>query len=191
MRKVIHSLGRLTDLFLRLWDFTLSSNDTWSFTFLQVAIQLLPQPFRKFHSGNHKSSENCKQLQISCSSLKARAYGSTIWKTLWKKMHPWQSAEEKTSQELSCFENYIRHTPNTALNKKNTTPTTGNGSGSVMLWGSGAVSAPGCLAINKRNMDSALYRKILKENVRSSVCDLKLKLNWFMQQENDLKHKSD
>ncbi len=39
-------------------------------------------------------------------------------------------------------------------------------------------------------MNSALYQKILKENVRSSVCDLKLKHTWVMQQDKDLKHNS-
>ncbi len=37
-------------------------------------------------------------------------------------------------------------------------------------------------------MNSALYQKILKENVRPSVCDLKLKHTWVMQQDNDTKH---
>ncbi len=36
-------------------------------------------------------------------------------------------------------------------------------------------------------MNSALYQKILKENVRLSVCDLKLKHTWVMQQDNDPK----
>ncbi len=35
-----------------------------------------------------------------------------------------------------------------------------------------------------------LYQKILKENVRPSVCDLKLKHTWVMQQDNDSKHTS-
>ncbi len=39
-------------------------------------------------------------------------------------------------------------------------------------------------------MNSALYQKILKENVRPSVCDLKLKRTWVMQQDNDPKHTS-
>ncbi len=37
-------------------------------------------------------------------------------------------------------------------------------------------------------MNSALYQKILNENVRLSVCDLKLKRTWVMQQGNDPKH---
>ncbi len=39
-------------------------------------------------------------------------------------------------------------------------------------------------------MNSALYQKILKENIRPSVCDLKLKRSRVMQQDNDLKHTS-
>ncbi|KAF7650076.1 hypothetical protein LDENG_00131870 [Lucifuga dentata] len=39
-------------------------------------------------------------------------------------------------------------------------------------------------------MNSALYQKILKENVRPSVRDLKLKRTWVMQQDNDPKHTS-
>ncbi len=39
-------------------------------------------------------------------------------------------------------------------------------------------------------MNSALYQKVLKENVRPSVCDLKLKRTWVMQQDTDLKHTS-
>ncbi len=46
------------------------------------------------------------------------------------------------------------------------------------------------LAIIDRTMNSALYQKILKENVRLSVCDLKLKHTWVMQQDNDPKHTS-
>ncbi len=33
-------------------------------------------------------------------------------------------------------------------------------------------------------------KETLKENFWSSVCDLKLKRTWFMQQDNDLKHTS-
>ncbi len=33
-------------------------------------------------------------------------------------------------------------------------------------------------------MNSALYQKILKENIRPSVCDLKLKRTWVMQYNN-------
>ncbi len=39
-------------------------------------------------------------------------------------------------------------------------------------------------------MNSTLYQKILRENVRPSVCDLKLKHTWVMQQDNDPKHTS-
>ncbi len=49
---------------------------------------------------------------------------------------------------------------------------------------------PAILAIIDGTMNSALYQNILKENVRLSVCDLKLKHTWVMQQDNDPKHTS-
>ncbi len=66
-------------------------------------------------------------------------------------------------------------------------PTVKHGGGSVMVWGCLAASGPGRLAIIDGTMNSALYQKILKENVRPSVCDLKLKHTWVMQQDNDPK----
>ncbi len=48
-----------------------------------------------------------------------------------------------------------------------------HGGGSVMVWGCFASSRPVWLAINDRTMNSAIYQKILKENVRPSVCDRK------------------
>ncbi len=60
-----------------------------------------------------------------------------------------------------------------------------------MVRGCFAASGPGRLAIIiDGTMNSALYQKILKENVRTSVCDLKLKHTWVMQQDNDPKHTS-
>ncbi|KAK3521227.1 hypothetical protein QTP70_001041 [Hemibagrus guttatus] len=49
---------------------------------------------------------------------------------------------------------------------------------------------PGRLAVISGTMNSADYQKILKENVRPSVCDLKLKRTWVLQQDNDPKHTS-
>uniref|UniRef100_A0A8C9TGB3 Tc1-like transposase DDE domain-containing protein n=1 Tax=Scleropages formosus TaxID=113540 RepID=A0A8C9TGB3_SCLFO len=64
--------------------------------------------------------------------------------------------------------------------------------GSFMLWGcfSCAASGPGRFAIIDGTMNSALYQKILKEYVRPSIRDLKLKRTWVMQQDNDPKHTS-
>ncbi len=39
-------------------------------------------------------------------------------------------------------------------------------------------------------MNSAVYQKILKDNVWPSVRDLKLKRTWVLQQDNDPKHTS-
>ncbi len=63
-----------------------------------------------------------------------------------------------------------------------------HGGGSVMVWGCFAASGPGRLAIIDGIMNSALHKKILKENVWPSASDLKLKRTWVMQQDIDLKH---
>ncbi|KAF7658506.1 hypothetical protein LDENG_00011350 [Lucifuga dentata] len=59
-----------------------------------------------------------------------------------------------------------------------------------MVWGCFAASGPGQLVIIEGNMNSALYQKILKEKIRSSVCQLKLKHSWVLLQDNDPKHQS-
>ncbi|KAM9322489.1 uncharacterized protein KZ484_020685 [Pholidichthys leucotaenia] len=51
-------------------------------------------------------------------------------------------------------------------------------------------AGPGRLAVVNGTMNSAVYQKILKENVWPSVCDLKLKHTWVLQQGNDPKHTS-
>ncbi|KAK3569659.1 hypothetical protein QTP86_002643 [Hemibagrus guttatus] len=70
---------------------------------------------------------------------------------------------------------YVWLKSNTAFQKKNIIPTVKYGGGSVMVWGCFADSGPGKLAVINGTMNSAVYQKILKENVRPSVCDLKLK----------------
>ncbi|KAK3508653.1 hypothetical protein QTP70_003098 [Hemibagrus guttatus] len=77
-----------------------------------------------------------------------------------------------------------------SVKKKNIIPTVKYGGGSVMVWGCFAASGPGRLAVINGTMNSAVYQKILKENVRPSVCDLKLKRTWVLQQDNDPKHTS-
>ncbi|KAK3521514.1 hypothetical protein QTP70_008596 [Hemibagrus guttatus] len=77
-----------------------------------------------------------------------------------------------------------------SVKKKIITPTVKYGGGSVMVWGCSAASGPGRLAVINGTMNSAVYQKILKENVRPSVCDLKLKRMWVLQQDNDPKNTS-
>ncbi|KAK3519838.1 hypothetical protein QTP70_006672 [Hemibagrus guttatus] len=85
---------------------------------------------------------------------------------------------------------YVWRKSNTAFQKKNIIPTVKYGGGSVMVWGCFAASGPGRLAVINGTMNSAVYKKSLKENVRPSVCDLKLKRTWVLQQDNDPKHTS-
>ncbi len=89
---------------------------------------------------------------------------------------------DETKVELfgRCVSRYIWRKTNTAFHEKYIIPTIKHGGGSVMVWGCFATSGPGWLAIIDGTMNSALYQKILKENVRSSVCDLKLKRTWVM-----------
>ncbi len=97
---------------------------------------------------------------------------------------------DETKVELfgRCVSHYIWRKTNTTFHKKNIIPTVKHGGGSVMVCF--AASGPGRLAIIDGTMNSALYQKILKEHVRPSVCDLKLKRTWVMQQDNDPKHTS-
>uniref|UniRef100_A0A8C4SE42 Uncharacterized protein n=1 Tax=Erpetoichthys calabaricus TaxID=27687 RepID=A0A8C4SE42_ERPCA len=55
-----------------------------------------------------------------------------------------------------------------AFQKKNIIPTVKYGGGSVMVWGCFAASGPGRLAVIDGTMNSTVYQKILKENVRDN-----------------------
>ncbi|KAK3543336.1 hypothetical protein QTP70_018072 [Hemibagrus guttatus] len=92
--------------------------------------------------------------------------------------------------QLRSVSHYVWRKSNTAFQKKDITPTVKYGGVSVMVWGCFAASGPGRLAVINGTMNSAVYQKILKENVRPSVCDLKLKRTWVLQQDNDPKHTS-
>ncbi len=89
-----------------------------------------------------------------------------------------------------CVSCYIWRKTNRAFHTKNIIPKVKHGGASVMFWGCFAFSEPGRLAIIDGTINSAVYQTILKENVRLSVCDLKLKRTWVMQQDNDPKHTS-
>jgi hypothetical protein len=69
-------------------------------------------------------------------------------------------------------------------------PTVKYGGGSIMVWDCFAASGPGQLVIIDGKMNSQVYEDILQENVRLSVCQLKLKRSWVMQQDNDPKHRN-
>ncbi len=98
-----------------------------------------------------------------------------------------------TRQKLNFLEGVCPITSGvkvTAFQKKNIIPTVKYGGGSVMFWGCFAASGPGRLAVINGTMNSAVYQKILKDNVRPSVRDLKMKRTWVLQQDNDPKHTS-
>uniref|UniRef100_A0A8C1HQW0 Transposase n=1 Tax=Cyprinus carpio carpio TaxID=630221 RepID=A0A8C1HQW0_CYPCA len=96
---------------------------------------------------------------------------------------------DETKVELfgRCVSHYVWRKSNTTFQKKNIIPAVKYGGGSVMVWGCFAASGPGRLAVINGTMNSAVYQKILKENVRPSVRDLKLKRTWVLQQDRDPK----
>ena len=61
---------------------------------------------------------------------------------------------------------------------------------SNMVWSCFAASGFGQLAIINRTIYSQVYQDILLENVRLSVCQLKLNSSWVMHQDNNQKHSS-
>ncbi|KAG2458113.1 TCB1 transposase, partial [Polypterus senegalus] len=85
---------------------------------------------------------------------------------------------------------YVWRKENTAFQHKNLIPSVKHGGGSIMVWACCAASGPGRLAFIDGTMNSELYQRILKENVRTSVHELNLKRRWVMQQDNDPQHTS-
>ncbi len=148
-----------------------------------------------------------KELQASLASIKVSVHDSTTRKRLGKNDIQRVPRQKKTQRLVSHLPKNMLIIPKTFgqifcglmrqklnflcpiasgvkptqhLIKKNIIPTVKHG-GSVMVWGCFAASGPGWLAIIDGTMNSALYQKILKENVRPSVSDLKLKRTWIMQ----------
>lgn len=89
-----------------------------------------------------------------------------------------------------CVSCYIWRKNNAEFQTSNITLTIKYGGGSVMVWGCFNASGPGRLAVINGTMNSAVYQKLLRENVWPSVHDLKLKCTWVLQQDNDPKHTS-
>ncbi|KAK3553212.1 hypothetical protein QTP86_031817 [Hemibagrus guttatus] len=142
-----------------------------------------------------------KELQASLASVKVSVHDSTIRKRLGKNENILMIPKTfgkilcgLTRRKIELFgrsvSHYVWRKSNTAFQKKNIIPTVKYGGGSVMVWGCFAASGPGRLAVINGTVNSAVYQKILKENVQPSVCDLKLKRTWVLQQDNDPKHTS-
>ncbi|KAK3528808.1 hypothetical protein QTP70_011595 [Hemibagrus guttatus] len=153
-----------------------------------LADQNYPKSAATTHPGGHKRPHNNIQRTAGLSVLSfARKHlddPQDFWEnTLWT---------DETKIELfgRSVSHYVWRKSNTAFQKKNIIPTVKYGGGSVMVWGCFAASGPRRLAVINGTMNSAVYQKILKENVRPSVCDLKLKRTWVLQQDNDPKHTS-
>uniref|UniRef100_A0A8C4TBF5 Transposase n=1 Tax=Erpetoichthys calabaricus TaxID=27687 RepID=A0A8C4TBF5_ERPCA len=125
-----------------------------------------------------------KTLLLVCSLLDHVDKPQGYWKNvLWT---------DETKIELFGLNEkcYVWRKENTVFQHKNLMPSVKHGGGSVMVWACFAASGPGQLAFIDGTMNSELYQRILKENVRTSVQELNLKRRWVMQQDNDPKHTS-
>ena len=99
---------------------------------------------------------------------------------------------DESKVELFGHQNrrHVWRKQNTAFQGKNLIPTVKHGGGSVMVWGCFAAAGPGQLTIIESTMNSAVYQRVLEENVKPSVKKLKLQRNWTLQHDNDPKHTS-
>uniref|UniRef100_A0AAY4D9A2 Transposase n=1 Tax=Denticeps clupeoides TaxID=299321 RepID=A0AAY4D9A2_9TELE len=159
------------------------------------------------------SRTTSKELQASLASIKVSVHDSTIRKRLGKNGLHGRFPRRKPQKNISviaktfgkipcgptrlkliffgrCVSRYIWRKSNTAFQKKNIIPTVKYGGGSVMVRSCFAASGPERLAVIDGTLNSTVYQKILKENVRPSVRQLKLKQSWVLQQDNDPKHTS-
>ncbi len=177
----------------------------WTFP----GVNGLPKLLQEDNDDSSRRSTS-KELQASLASIKVSVHDSTIRKTLGKNsIHEKvpRLTKQNTKSSLTfartylyypqdfwanilwyelfgrCVSRYIWSKTNTGFHQKNIILTVKHGGGSVTVWGCFADSGPGWLAIIDGTMNSALYQKIMKKNVQPSVCDLKLKRTWVMQQE--------
>uniref|UniRef100_A0AAQ6ICM7 Transposase Tc1-like domain-containing protein n=1 Tax=Anabas testudineus TaxID=64144 RepID=A0AAQ6ICM7_ANATE len=105
--------------------------------------------------------------------------------------HYWQK-QNQTKIELfgKNTQHYVCRKKGTAHQHQNLIPIVKHGGGSIMVWGCFAASEPVRVVVIDGKMNSRVYQGILQENVRPSVCQLKLHRGWVMQKDNDPKHTS-
>ncbi|KAG2467933.1 TCB1 transposase, partial [Polypterus senegalus] len=83
---------------------------------------------------------------------------------------------------------HVWRKPGTVHHQANTNPTVKHGGGSIMLWGCFSAAGTGRLVRIKGRMTAAMYRDILDENLLQSAFDLRLRLRFIFQHDNDPKH---
>ncbi|KAI3376206.1 hypothetical protein L3Q82_016716, partial [Scortum barcoo] len=99
----------------------------------------------------------------------------------------WNSGEP--SQEWPADQNYPKRAQRRLIQEVTKDPTTTSKELQASLASVKVRTWKTCCDKNG-TMNSAVYQKILKEKVRPSVRDLKLKRTWVLQQDNDPKHTS-
>lgn len=103
----------------------------------------------------------------------------------------WQNVlwtdETKTELFGKGTQHYIWRKKGPAHHHENIIQTIKHDGGNIMIWACFAASGPGQLAVIEGKMNSQVYQKCLQD-VRLSVCQLKICRGWVMQQDNDPKH---
>ena len=77
-----------------------------------------------------------------------------------------------------------------AYSPKNMVPTVKFGSGIIMIWGCFSVKDVGKISVIDGKMNAQKYKRILQENLMSSVESLELPSDYIFQQDNYPKHKA-
>lgn len=102
----------------------------------------------------------------------------------------WDETDETKVKFLEGVSHITSGVEVTAFQKRIITATAKYGGVIVTVWGCFSASGPWRLAWVNGTRNSAVYQKILKDNVRLSVHDLKMKQTWILQQVNDPKQTS-
>ena len=77
---------------------------------------------------------------------------------------------------------HVWRKPGTAHHLTNTIPTVKHGGGSIMLWGCFSVAGTGRLVRVEGQMNAAMFRDILDENLLQSALDFRLGRRFIFQQ---------
>lgn len=109
-----------------------------------------------------------------------------------KKLDFWDKVLFSDESKFNIFRSdgrvLVWRKPNTEFEVKNLQSTVKHGGGGVMVWGCMSSSGVGNLVFIEGTMDQYVYLNILKENLKKSVENLNLGVDFYFQQDNDPKH---
>ena len=105
----------------------------------------------------------------------------------------WKKVLFSDETKINLFGNdgrrYVRRPKGTGNNSRYQIPTVKHGGGNIILWGAFSWKGVGPIFNIKGNMNAAMYRDILSEEMLPCA-RRNLPRGWIFQQENDPKHRS-